>query len=173
MQKFGIPAEQAGDGSPDLVWLRAGGGEWHPYAAGDRLPFGVEAFPEREHNDMVLWVESHHAVIAGDTLADFGGGLEIPLQWLRDGVRHESIVEGMRPLDKPVEHVLAAHGGPTDRAALERALSSSQSVRRTFPARPRAMRCAGLRFHRRFRASRISFRLQASIPPDSAHPGRT
>ena len=69
MQKFGVTAEQAGDGSPDLVWLRAGdAGEWHPYAAGDRL----------------------------------------------------------RPLlALPVEHVLATHGGPTDRAALERALSSS------------------------------------------------
>ena len=33
---------------------------------------------------------------------------------------------GLRPLlDLPVEHVLATHGGPTDRAALERALSLS------------------------------------------------
>ena len=44
MHKFGITAEQAGEGSPDLVWLRAGdAGEWHPYAAGDRLPFGISA----------------------------------------------------------------------------------------------------------------------------------
>jgi hypothetical protein len=26
-------------------------------------------------------------------------------------------------LERPVEHVLATHGGPTDRAALERALA--------------------------------------------------
>jgi len=26
---------------------------------------------------MVLWIESHHAVVAGDTLADFGEGPQI------------------------------------------------------------------------------------------------
>jgi hypothetical protein len=32
-------------------------------------------------------------------------------------------IEGLRPLlELPVEHVLATHGGPFDRAALERAL---------------------------------------------------
>jgi glyoxylase-like metal-dependent hydrolase (beta-lactamase superfamily II) len=124
MNKFGITAEQAGDGSPDLVWLRAGdAGEWHPYAAGDRLPFGIEAFAGREHNDMVLWIESHRTVISGDTLVDFGDGFEIA-RWLRAGVTREQVVEGLHPLlERPVEHVLPAHGAPTDRAALERALS--------------------------------------------------
>jgi hypothetical protein len=43
--------------------------------------------------------------------------------WL-EGVTREQIAEGLRPLlGLPVEHVLATHGGPTDRAALERALS--------------------------------------------------
>ncbi len=125
MQKYGITAEQAGDGSPDLVWLRSGDtGEAHWYSAGDRLPIGAEAFPGREHNDLVLWIESHRAAISGDTLVDFGQGLEIPLQWLREAVTREQVVEGLRPLlALPVEHVLATHGGPTDRAALEHALS--------------------------------------------------
>jgi hypothetical protein len=36
----------------------------------------------------------------------------------------EQVVEGLRPLlDLPVQHVLATHGGPFDRAALELALS--------------------------------------------------
>jgi glyoxylase-like metal-dependent hydrolase (beta-lactamase superfamily II) len=124
MHKFGITAEQAGDGSPDLVWLRAGdAGEWHPYAGGDRLPFGIEAFAGREHNDMVLWVEGRNAVVCGDTLVDFGGGFEIA-SWLRAGVTREQVVEGLRPLlALPVEVVLPAHGTPTDRAALERALA--------------------------------------------------
>jgi glyoxylase-like metal-dependent hydrolase (beta-lactamase superfamily II) len=124
MHKFGITREQAGDGSPDLVWLRAGdAAEWHPYAAGDRLPFGIEAFPGREHNDMVLWIEDRKTVISGDTLADFGDGLDIN-HWLRAGVAREQVVEGLRPLlALPVEVVLPAHGTPTDRAALERALS--------------------------------------------------
>ena len=72
----------------------------------------------------VLWVESRGAVIAGDTLVDFGEGLEIPPEWLPDGVTPKQVTEGLRPLlERPVEHVLATHGGPTDRAALERALS--------------------------------------------------
>jgi hypothetical protein len=124
MHKFGVTAEQAGDGSPDLVWLRAtDAGEWHPYAAGDRLRFGIEAFPGREHNDMVLWMEDRNTVMCGDTLVDFGDGLTIN-GWLRAGVTREQVVAGLRPLlDRPVEHVLPAHGAPTDRAALERALS--------------------------------------------------
>ena len=37
MDTYGITAEQAGDGSPDVVWLiREHKGEAHPYAAGDR-----------------------------------------------------------------------------------------------------------------------------------------
>jgi len=125
MQKYGVTAEQAGEGSPDLAWLfRENKDEAHPYAAGDRPLAGVEAFPSRETNEVVLWVEDYGAVIAGDTLVDFGQGLEIPLQWLREGVTRDQVVQGLRPLlDLPVEHVLATHGGPTDRAALERALA--------------------------------------------------
>jgi glyoxylase-like metal-dependent hydrolase (beta-lactamase superfamily II) len=108
-----------------VAWLQAGDAvEGHVFSAGDRLAVGVEAFPGKEPNDVVLWVESHHAVIAGDTLVDFGQGLEIPPEWLPDGVTAEQVAEGLRPLlERPVEHVLATHGGPHDGAALERALS--------------------------------------------------
>jgi hypothetical protein len=41
-------------------------------------------------------------------------------------VTREEIVAGLRPLlALPVKRVLPTHGGPTDRAALERALSST------------------------------------------------
>jgi len=125
MQQYGITAEQAGDGSPDVVWLlKEGIGEARPYAARDRLDVGVEAFPGQKPNDMVLWIDSHRAVIAGDTLVDFGRGLHINPRWLGPDVTLEQVVEGLRPLlDLPVEHVLATHGGPFDRAALERALA--------------------------------------------------
>ena len=127
MRKFGISAAQAGDGSPDLAWLfRENKGEARPYSPGDRLPFGADAFAGRDPNDTVLWIESHRAVISGDTLVDFGQGLQIN-GWLRGGVTREQVVEGLCPLlDLPVEHVLATHGGPTDRAALERALSEGR-----------------------------------------------
>ena len=39
------------------------------------------------------------------------------------GVTREEIVERLRPLLELLELVLAAHGGPNDRAALERALA--------------------------------------------------
>ncbi len=97
-------------------------GEAHVFAAGDRLDLGVEAFRGWCRNDLVLWVESQRAVIAGDTLADFGRGIEINARWLRGGVTREQVAEGLRPLlELPVERVLPAHGAPTDRDALERA----------------------------------------------------
>jgi hypothetical protein len=44
--------------------------------------------------------------------------------WLRESVTRERVADGLRQLlDLPVELVLPAHGAPTDRAALERALS--------------------------------------------------
>jgi hypothetical protein len=123
IDKYAITAEQAGDGSPDLEWLRSGGGNAHWYAAGDRLAIGIEAYEGREHNDLTLWIESVRAVVAGDSLADFGTGLALN-DWLRGGVTREQVVNRLRPLlELPVEFVLPAHGAPTDRAALERAIS--------------------------------------------------
>jgi glyoxylase-like metal-dependent hydrolase (beta-lactamase superfamily II) len=111
--------------SPDVKWLVEGEvGEAHWYAAGERLPVGVQSFPGQKHNDVVLWVESHRAVVAGDTLADFGEGPQINPRWLSKEVTREQVADGLRPiLDLPVEHLLATHGGPFDRATLERALS--------------------------------------------------
>jgi glyoxylase-like metal-dependent hydrolase (beta-lactamase superfamily II) len=124
VQKYGLTRKQAGNGSPDLAWLLASNHERQLYLAGDLLPFGIRALPGREHNDLVLWVEDRNAVVAGDTLADFGTGIEIQEQWLRAGVTRESVAEGLRPLlDLPVELLLPAHGSPSDRAALERALA--------------------------------------------------
>jgi glyoxylase-like metal-dependent hydrolase (beta-lactamase superfamily II) len=128
MQTYGITAEQAGDGSPDVVWLlKEGKGEARPYAGGESLDVGVDAFQGQKPNDMVLWIESRRAVVAGDTLVDFGGGLEINERWLQlQKATREQVVAGLRPLlELPVEHVLATHGGPFDRTALERALGSS------------------------------------------------
>jgi glyoxylase-like metal-dependent hydrolase (beta-lactamase superfamily II) len=125
MQKYGVTAEQASGGSPDVAWLVSGeNGEAYFYLAGERLPIGAEVFPGREHNDVVLWIESRGAVIAGDTLVDFNRSLEIPVEWLREGVTRAQVADGLRALlELPVELVLPTHGAPTDRAALERALT--------------------------------------------------
>lgn len=94
------------------------------FAAGDRLPIGVVARPGMEPNDLVLWIESRRALVAGDTLIDRGRGLEFPVDWANKGVPAEEILETLRPLlELPVELVLPTHGEPTGRAALERALS--------------------------------------------------
>jgi glyoxylase-like metal-dependent hydrolase (beta-lactamase superfamily II) len=101
------------------------------FREGDRLPVGVEAFPGMEPNDLVLWVGSHGALIAGDTLQDRGDGL----QFLGDltnnvpgDVDVKQIRERMQPLlALPVEIVLLTHGSPTDRTRLERALAMSPS----------------------------------------------
>jgi glyoxylase-like metal-dependent hydrolase (beta-lactamase superfamily II) len=100
------------------------------FNAGDRLRVGVEAFPGMEPNDLVLWVESRRALVAGDTLIDRGHGLEFPVDWAdrgavaARGVPPDQILESLRPLlALPIELVLPTHGAPTDRAALERALS--------------------------------------------------
>ena len=115
MDTYGITAEQAGEGSPDIRWLRDD----------DKtdLPAGIEMFPGHKPNDVVYWVGDHRAVVAGDTLGDFGNGLQINERWLR-GVTREEVAARLRPLlERPVELVLPAHGAPTDRAALERALA--------------------------------------------------
>jgi glyoxylase-like metal-dependent hydrolase (beta-lactamase superfamily II) len=110
-----VPPPDEGDPNPV---------EGQVFRAGDRLPVGVEAFPGMEPNDLVLWVESRRALVVGDTFIDRGNGFEFPADWANKGVPPEEILEALRPLlELPVELVLPTHGAPTDRAALERALS--------------------------------------------------
>jgi glyoxylase-like metal-dependent hydrolase (beta-lactamase superfamily II) len=106
------------EGKPDPI-------EGHVFSVGDRLPVGVEAFPGMEPNSLVLWIESRRALVAGDTLIDRGQGVEFPADWAVDkGAPPEQILERLRQLlELPVQFVLPTHGAPTDRAALERALS--------------------------------------------------
>ena len=127
VRKYGLDPEQIPEGwrSSDVDWLLVEGrGEAHVFGAGDRLPIGVEAFPGRSHNDLVLWIERAGAVVTGDSLVDFDRGFEVPDEVLEHGVTREHVIEDLQPLlQLPVEIVLPAHGAPTDRAALERALS--------------------------------------------------
>jgi glyoxylase-like metal-dependent hydrolase (beta-lactamase superfamily II) len=123
IDKYGATAEQAGDGSPDLSWLRNGGGEARWYSAGDRLPIGIEAYLGHKHNDLVLWIERVGVVVCGDTLVDFGAGFALNTAWLREGIARGQVADSLRPLlALPVELVLPTHGSPTNLAALQRAL---------------------------------------------------
>jgi hypothetical protein len=121
--KFGIdPDRVRGMESEDLAWLRAGEGEGHFHGPGP-WPFGIHAYAGREDNDLILWLPAIHAIVCGDSLSDFGEGLNIQLGG-RKHVTDDDVARGLRPLlELPVELVLPAHGEPTDRAALERVLS--------------------------------------------------
>jgi glyoxylase-like metal-dependent hydrolase (beta-lactamase superfamily II) len=127
VRKYGLDPEQIPEGwhSSDVEWLVVEGrGEAHVFLAGDRLPIGVEVFPGRSHNDVVLWIERVGAVVTGDSLVDFDRGFEVPQEVVEHGSTREQVIEDLRPLlQLPVEIVLPAHGAPTDREALERALA--------------------------------------------------
>jgi glyoxylase-like metal-dependent hydrolase (beta-lactamase superfamily II) len=120
-ERFGWPIHVPPRGAaPDPV-------EGEVFEAGDRLSIGVEAFLGMEPNDLLLWVESHRALVAGDTLLDRGDGLVFPLEWADRGTGEapEQMLERLRSmLELPVELVLPTHGSPADRAALERALDA-------------------------------------------------
>jgi hypothetical protein len=121
--KFGVDPDQVrGMESEDLAWLRGGEGEGHFHGPGP-WPFGVHAYAGREDNDLILWMPSKAALISGDSLSDFGDGMDVHLGG-RTHVTKEEIVERLQPLlELPVELVLPAHGVPGDRTLLERALS--------------------------------------------------
>jgi hypothetical protein len=125
VEKFGVDADQVrGMESDDLAWLRAGEAEGHFHGPG-AWPFGIEAYAGREDNDLILWLPSVGALVTGDSLSDFGNGLDIRLGG-RKNVTRDDVATRLRPLlDLPVELVLPAHGDPVGRDALERALAAS------------------------------------------------
>jgi hypothetical protein len=122
VEKFGVDPELVrGMESEDLAWLRAGELEGHFHGPGP-WPFDIHAYAGREDNDLVLWLPAVGAIVSGDSLSDFGDGLDIQLGG-RKHVTREDVVERLRPLlDLPIELVLPAHGEPAGRAALERVL---------------------------------------------------
>ena len=123
VEKFGIDPEKVrGMESEDLAWLRAGEAEGHFHGPGP-WPFGITAYAGREENDLVLWLPWISAIVTGDSLSDFGDGLGIQMGG-RTHLTPADVAARLRPiLDLSIELVLPAHGEPTDRSALERALA--------------------------------------------------
>lgn len=123
VEKFGVDPDQVrGMESDDLAWLRAGEAEGHFHGPGV-WPFGIEAYAGREANDLILWLPEHKAIVTGDTLSDFGGGLAVQMGGRKHMTRDE-VAARLRPLlDLPIELVLPAHSEPVGRDALERALA--------------------------------------------------
>lgn len=126
VETLGVPVwlPAPDDGTGDSGWLlEEKVGEAHVYSPADGLPRRLRALRGHKWNDLVIYSPDHEAVVSGDTLVNFGSGLEIHADWLPPGVTHTDVATGLRPLlDLPVRHVLATHGGPHDRKSLERAL---------------------------------------------------
>ena len=117
--QLGLPIHVPPPDAPDPDPVRG-----EVFRGGDTLPFGIRAFEGFEPNDLVLYVESRRAVVAGDTLIDRGDGLQVHPEWPVEAVTREDVIQRLRPLlDLPVDVVLPMHAEPADRAALERALS--------------------------------------------------
>ena len=120
--KFGVdPDRVRGMESDDLTWLRARGeGHFHPPGA---WPFGITAYPGREDNDLILWLPTISAIVAGDSLSDFGDGLDVHLGGRTHVTRDDVAGRLQMLLDLPIELVLPTHGLPTDHETLSRILT--------------------------------------------------
>jgi glyoxylase-like metal-dependent hydrolase (beta-lactamase superfamily II) len=98
----------------------------HEFHAGETLPFGMRAYEGLEPVDLVLWIESHGALVFGDTLIDRGRGLELPDNWGPAGADHAAVLAALRPcLELGVRFALPTHGPPGDAAALACALAEA------------------------------------------------
>lgn len=99
------------------------------FAAGDRLPGGVEGIATRD-GETLFWLPAHAALVAGDVLLGReGGNVRVcPDAWLPEGMTPAGLRDDLRPLlDRPVELVLLTHGEPVlenAREELDRALGS-------------------------------------------------
>jgi glyoxylase-like metal-dependent hydrolase (beta-lactamase superfamily II) len=98
------------------------------FRAGDELPGGAVPYHVGRALEVVLWLPSHHALVAGDVLlGDGDGGARLcPRSWLGGGRTYADIRAALAPvIALPVEVLLLTHGEPVlrdGRAALERAL---------------------------------------------------
>ena len=99
------------------------------FEQGEDLPGGVVAQLACYTDEMIFWIPSERAVVAGDAL--LGGELGLHMQpdsWLAEDMTHESFRDRLRPLlELPAELVLLTHGDPVledGREALRVALDS-------------------------------------------------
>jgi glyoxylase-like metal-dependent hydrolase (beta-lactamase superfamily II) len=105
----------------------------HPFAPGDPLPGGIEAFASGRGDEVVLWLPAQSAVVSGDVLL---GGVRKPYRicpegWLPKGVRRSDLARALAPLRKlPVSLLVPTHGPPVTagaKEALEAALADARS----------------------------------------------
>jgi glyoxylase-like metal-dependent hydrolase (beta-lactamase superfamily II) len=107
------------------------GGVTDPFAEGDPLPGGIDAFRTARANEVVFWIPAERALIPGDVLlGDGAGGMRLcPRFWLPERKSRAELAASLRPLlELPVERVLLSHGEPVlegGRDALAAALTEA------------------------------------------------
>src|SRR5215211_1816929 len=82
------------------------------YRATDEPPRGVDAPPVAD-DEVVLWLPSHRAVVAGDALLGLGDLRRCPDEWLAERGGREllvAVLEGLVELEP--DFVLPSHGDP-------------------------------------------------------------
>jgi hypothetical protein len=86
--------------SEDLAWLRAGEGG--------------------ENNDLILWLPAINAIVTGDSLSDFGDGLDVPARQsqARDARRRRRMAP---PAARPTRRIRAARARRADGSRTARA----------------------------------------------------
>lgn len=101
---------------------RYGARRWKPEDGPESLPAGVEAVPAALEGEVLLWLPSHSALVAGDTLLGDGeGGVRMcPDSWLGDRNPAQVRAELRDRLgERRVELVLPAHGDAVTTGAAE------------------------------------------------------
>ena len=91
-----------------------------PFAVGDALPGGIQAFQTARASEVVYWLPRQKAVVVGDVLLGAGAkphATDEPLRmcperWL-EGATHDDLRTSLAPLlELPVSRVLVSHGEP-------------------------------------------------------------
>ena len=123
LEVWSPPADR---GSPDIAWLNTGAdGPGHLYTLQGGIPEGIAVLPGQRPNDLVLRIASCDAVVFGDTLVEYGHGLEVNTRWLPQGASSQDVARQLGGiLEPPPRHLLATHGGPQTLAAVQRALGA-------------------------------------------------
>jgi glyoxylase-like metal-dependent hydrolase (beta-lactamase superfamily II) len=104
-----------GPKSGEAAIARRAGEVTDPFAPGDPLPGGLEAYRTARAAEVVYWIPQHSALVPGDVLiADGKGGAKMcPESWLPASKSHRDLAASLRPLlDLPVRRVLVSHGKP-------------------------------------------------------------
>ena len=101
-----------------------------PYELGEDLAGDVEPQVGGYPDEATLWLREHAALVVGDVFLGGERGFHVqPDSWLTDGMTHDGLRDGLRPLlELPVEMLLVTHGNPIlgdAHATLERAIEET------------------------------------------------